>query len=555
MWNKLLERRSRPMIPIHNNASDYYCTSPTAYTAAPTTSIRTRLSLRNNRRHRRHKKNNNKDGDSATASTASHTTHTSASTSTSTNSRYAEIIYPYNNESDGQERIDSSTGVEVSSSTQDISEVTTLIEGKDNVDDYGDGDGDGDDITELSALIQTSDEDDDDNEDVDTEYYKKVRQQAAEYPTKLFRLQNNQDDQRDDSDTSTSNPNMIPPPHRTNTTNVIRTIRKDQAMEPIMITGTFTDVRSKYQITNKILGRGHYGIVRACINRTTHAIQAMKSINKSIPKDPKILSRELTILQSLNHPHIIKLHDIHEDSSYLHLITDLCSGGDLFSHIIQKRDDMTTIHCYTEQQAATIIYQLIDAISYCHSRDIVHRDLKPENIVFANTNDISSVKIIDFGLSRYTNRIGVMTTKVGTPNYVAPEVLNGAYTKKCDIWSIGVITYILLCGYAPFGGDTDNEVLKSVRSGRFHFPKPEWTMISNDAKQFVAALLEYNQFTRLSALEAIKHKWLRQQMKHTSSGLGGGGGASFSISKALLFLKQMRSGICCMPERVKMGVF
>lgn len=131
------------------------------------------------------------------------------------------------------------------------------------------------------------------------------------------------------------------------------------------------------------------------------------------------------------------------------------------------------------------------AIAYCHDvKQIVHRDLKPENFLFASEDDDAEIKIIDFGLSRHDTQVGVMNTRVGTPYYVAPEVLKKEYTKSCDIWSIGVITYILLCGYPPFYGDSDRQIFDSVRAGNFDFPSPEWDTVSENAKAFVSYLLQ-----------------------------------------------------------------
>lgn len=141
----------------------------------------------------------------------------------------------------------------------------------------------------------------------------------------------------------------------------------------------------------------------------------------------------------------------------------------------------------------------------------VHRDLKPENFLFSTKDEDAVIKIIDFGLSRHDDTATkIMNTKVGTPYYVAPEVLNREYTKSCDIWSIGVITYILLCGYPPFYGDTDNQIFDSVRTGRFDFPSPDWDDISQAAKDFICALLRKDPSKRLTAAEALHHAWIQE---------------------------------------------
>lgn len=225
------------------------------------------------------------------------------------------------------------------------------------------------------------------------------------------------------------------------------------------------------------------------MDRKTKEWYAIKSILKSKVSRVDILKREIEILAEVDHKNIIKLIEVHEDVKYLHLITELCTGGELFDRIIAKSE--TPEGHFEEQHAAKIIASILDAIAYCHERHIVHRDLKPENFLFVSKDENAQVKIIDFGLSRHEAAgEGVMRTKVGTPYYVAPEVLKKQYTKSCDMWSIGVIAYILLCGYPPFYGDSDNQIFDSVKAGKFDFPSPEWDTISEDAKDFICCLLK-----------------------------------------------------------------
>ncbi len=225
------------------------------------------------------------------------------------------------------------------------------------------------------------------------------------------------------------------------------------------------------------------------MDRQTKEWYAIKSILKSKVTKVEVLKREIEILAEVNHKNIIKLIEVHEDLKYIHLITELCTGGELFDRIIEK--SQTPEGHYSEKDAANLIASILSAIAYCHDRQIVHRDLKPENFLFVSKDENAPIKIIDFGLSRHeTAGHGIMRTKVGTPYYVAPEVLRKEYTKMCDIWSIGVIAYILLCGYPPFYGDSDNQIFDSVKAGRFDFPSPEWDTISDAAKDFVCCLLK-----------------------------------------------------------------
>ncbi len=282
---------------------------------------------------------------------------------------------------------------------------------------------------------------------------------------------------------------------------------KDGVKDGVMITDALSDVRVKYHINQKEIGHGHYGVVRKCMHRETREWYAIKSIRKSKVQKLEILLREVEILKEVDHPNIIKLIEIHEDDKYLHLITELCTGGELFDRIISKTQSPEG-H-FSEKDAASLIRCILDAIRYCHDeKQIVHRDLKPENFLYSTPDESSPIKIIDFGLSRHESNVGIMKTKVGTPYYVAPEVLRREYTKSCDIWSIGVITYILLCGYPPFYGDSDNQIFDQVRTGLFTFPSPDWDDISECAKDFIRSLLRMEPSRRLTARQALTHTWI-----------------------------------------------
>jgi calcium-dependent protein kinase len=297
--------------------------------------------------------------------------------------------------------------------------------------------------------------------------------------------------------------------------------RRDLQSHPVMITDSISDVRSKYHIESKEIGHGHYGVVRKCMDRETREWYAIKSIRKSKVGKVDVLRREVALLRECDHPNIIKLVEVHEDQKYLHLITELCTGGELFDRIIEKTQ--SDEGHFSERDAAGLVRCILDAISYCHDKAIVHRDLKPENFLFSSKDERTAViKIIDFGLSRHDHDVkqGIMNTKVGTPYYVAPEVLNREYTKSCDIWSIGVITYILLCGYPPFYGDTDTQIFESVRMAKFDFPSPDWDGISDSAKEFICSLLQRTPSKRLTARQALNHTWIRKttgEMQRKSS--------------------------------------
>ncbi|CAM9226582.1 unnamed protein product [Hapterophycus canaliculatus] len=271
------------------------------------------------------------------------------------------------------------------------------------------------------------------------------------------------------------------------------------------------DVNSKYVVRDKEIGSGHYGVVRVCTSRATGEDFAIKTIKKSKVPRLVLLKREIDILRAVDHPTLIRLEDVYEDDVYLHLVTELCTGGELFDRIIQKTESEEG-H-YSERDAANIVHKILGAIEYCHNEhNICHRDLKPENFLFKTKDDQADLKIIDFGLSRFEDDSEAMTTRVGTPYYIAPEVLSKKYDKACDLWSIGVIMFILLCGYPPFYGSSDAEIFKAVQRVDYRFLSPEWDDVSDEAKNLIRKLIVKDPTKRLTASQALVHPWFEKVM-------------------------------------------
>jgi len=191
-------------------------------------------------------------------------------------------------------------------------------------------------------------------------------------------------------------------------------------------------------------------------------VRAVKILKKDSLDKEEIdrFMHEIDILRKLDHPNILRLYEFYQDQKRYYLVTELCSGGELF-------DEITNRAHFEEADAAKIIQQVLMAVRYCHERNIVHRDLKPENILLDSKKNSNRVKVIDFGTSEEIEPGMKLTQQYGTAYYIAPEVLSSAYNEKCDIWSIGVILYILLSGKPPFDGKDDKEIIKKVRIGQY----------------------------------------------------------------------------------------
>ncbi|OMJ69611.1 hypothetical protein SteCoe_32631 [Stentor coeruleus] len=260
------------------------------------------------------------------------------------------------------------------------------------------------------------------------------------------------------------------------------------------------NIRDHYTFLNQTLGEGSYGFVKVATRIPDGVRRAIKIIPKKRIKRPELLTREISIMKQIAHPNIVKLYEVFEDQQYIYLPMEICEGGELFDKIIEMGR-------FSEQLACQLFLQMISAISYLHSRDIVHRDLKPENFLFSKIEVDSKLKLIDFGLAKSIKSENRMTTKTGTCYYVSPEILTGPYTEKCDIWSLGVILFMMLSGYPPFDGDTDKDILDSVKNSPLAFSEQVWETISNEAKDLVSHCLDRNPETRFSAEQVLSHPW------------------------------------------------
>ena len=218
------------------------------------------------------------------------------------------------------------------------------------------------------------------------------------------------------------------------------------------------------------------------------------------------LKYEIDILKNLTHPNIVRLYEVYENKSSIYLVTELCDGCELFDEI-SKRDH------FTENESAHVTKQVLQAIAYCHTQNIAHRDLKPENVLIDIKNR-GTIKVIDFGTSHhYDSETHTMHQMYGTPYYIAPEVLHGTYNEKCDLWSIGVMLYIMICGRPPFNGPTEDVIINKVKRSNWEFRGDVWESTSDEAKDLITKLMNRNVEQRLSALEALQHPWIKQRVK------------------------------------------
>ena len=274
------------------------------------------------------------------------------------------------------------------------------------------------------------------------------------------------------------------------------------------VEGKITD---KYDVIKEI-GSGGYSRCLLVKNKLTNQSFACKELVKKNVSDYEGLMREVNLMIKLDHPNIIKLYEYYEDEKKIYLIMELCTGGELFDKIIENTEKGKQ---FTEKQAANIFKQMMSAVNYCHKNGIVHRDLKPENLLYFDKSENSPIKVIDFGMSKRFDHNKLMSEKVGTAYYISPEVIKGKYDEKCDIWSAGVILYILICGYPCFNGEDDREILIAIQKGKIRFPSPEWDDVSDDVKNLILRMCCPPE-KRLNAEEVLNENWVKDNALDSS---------------------------------------
>ncbi|KAG6386122.1 hypothetical protein SASPL_155013 [Salvia splendens] len=294
-------------------------------------------------------------------------------------------------------------------------------------------------------------------------------------------------------------------------------------------------ISDKY-VLGRELGRGEFGVTYLCTDRETREALACKSISKKKLRtavDVEDVRREVAIMSSIpDHLNVVKLRATYEDAEAVHLVMELCEGGELFDRIVARGH-------YSERAAAGVARTIAEVVRMCHEHGVMHRDLKPENFLFANKKENSALKAIDFGLSVFFKpgeRISFLffcrirnefepgekfSEIVGSPYYMAPEVLKRNYGPEVDIWSAGVILYILLCGVPPFwAGETEQGVALSILRGVIDFKREPWPQVSESAKSLVRQMLNPDPKKRLTAQQVLDHPWIQNAKKASNVPLG-----------------------------------
>ena len=276
----------------------------------------------------------------------------------------------------------------------------------------------------------------------------------------------------------------------------------------LIVNKSKSNPNDEYQVL-QVLGEGSFARVYKVKNKYTNITYAMKVINKynCTAEDENEIINEINILKAMDHPSILKIFEFFSGNNNYSIITELCSKGELFNEIINYGP-------FSEKYTAYVMYQILSAINYCHQMHIIHRDLKPENILIVDRNKDNNenfpiIKICDFGTSKMVEKGDIQKQKIGSLYYIAPEVLRKHYNEKCDIWSCGVIMYILLSNIPPFGGNTDQEIYEKIKIGKYDLNSPPFDKLSDNCLDLIKNLLNKNVDERFTAEQALDHVWFQ----------------------------------------------
>eukprot|EP01114_Cavostelium_apophysatum_P024052 TRINITY_DN9285_c1_g1_i1.p1 TRINITY_DN9285_c1_g1~~TRINITY_DN9285_c1_g1_i1.p1 ORF type:complete len:401 (+),score=116.65 TRINITY_DN9285_c1_g1_i1:189-1391(+) len=264
-----------------------------------------------------------------------------------------------------------------------------------------------------------------------------------------------------------------------------------------------------YEILETI-GSGNYSEVKHAISKKTGEEVALKIINKRLMEksedfyDRDTLMNEIDILKKYSkHPNIITLKEVFEDRKRLILVLELMRGGEVLEQLRKRK-------YYSEKEACHLMKKILSAVAFLHSCGVVHRDLKPENLLFTSDGEDAEIKIADFGFARYIGDGCISNEECGSLAYIAPEIVNSLdYGKAVDMWSLGVILYIMLCGFPPFYDDDMDKMVAQIKLAKYDFSGPWWSKVSDEAKDLVSNLLQVDPNKRLTAEGALSHTWIK----------------------------------------------
>ncbi|GBG00457.1 calcium-dependent kinase [Raphidocelis subcapitata] len=284
-----------------------------------------------------------------------------------------------------------------------------------------------------------------------------------------------------------------------------------------------TDVTAKYDVSGPVLGRGAFATTRVCVERASGARYACKTVYKQrlegLSQEWADVRREVQVMHHLgDHPNIARLVEAFEDEGSVHMVVDLCSGGGLLDRVMARGR-------FPEREAAALVRSLLRAVAYAHDLGCTHRDIKLDNLLLADdSGSADSLRLIDWGLSTFVRPGAKLKGLCGTSFYIAPEVVSGAYDERADVWSVGVVAYVLLSGAPPFSGGRTKAILRRiVDDGVPDMGRDPWPSVSDAAKDAVRQMMTYQAKRRPTAAEMLSHEWLRDD---------GGGGAPFSPDAA-----------------------
>ena len=276
-------------------------------------------------------------------------------------------------------------------------------------------------------------------------------------------------------------------------------------VEKLKVATGYTNLLDIYDVKNK-LGSGKFGLVKLGIDKKTGQKVAIKIMKKSSmdSSDLELVRTEIEILKICQHPNIIRLYNVFENADYMYIIMEYCSGGDLFSYLENRNFRVS------EKRASTIIHKMATAVYYMHSFGVAHRDLKPENVLMTSEDDDSDIRILDFGLSKILGPYEKCDEPYGTLTYCAPEIIvDEPYSKAVDLWSLGIMTYLMVSGKLPFNSEDENEIARQVVYDEPDYTRnPVWKNISSECKDFIKKLLNKDQNKRMTIKEALEHKWI-----------------------------------------------